>query len=106
MSANPYSVDSASRKIDPSRNPDAALKPDGSPNDNDRVEIGPTSLAFDEWAALGLEAPHLDSMREFRLQRLVQELQRRDYGGILLFVRSAQYPLRHRYHQHAAVDHA
>ena len=85
MAANPYSVDSRNRKIDPSRNPSAALKPDGTPDDNDRVEIGPTALAFEEWAALGLEAPHLDSMREFRLQRLMQELQRRDYGGILLF---------------------
>ena len=85
MSANPYSIDAAQRKIDPYRNPEAALKPDGSPDDNDRVEIGPTALAFEEWAALGLEAPHLDSMREFRLQRLVQELQKNDYGGIVLF---------------------
>jgi Xaa-Pro aminopeptidase len=49
------------------------------------VEIGPTDLAFAEWEALGLEIPHLDTMREFRLQRLVQELQARDYGGIVLF---------------------
>ena len=85
MAATPYSIDSAERKIDPYRKPECALKPDGSPNDNDRVEIGPTALAFDEWEALGLEIPQLDSMREFRLQRLVQQLQQRDYGGILLF---------------------
>ena len=85
MAASPYSIDSNDRKIDPYRNPECALKPDGSPDDNDRVEIGPTALAFAEWEVLGLEIPHLDSIREFRLQRLVQELQNNDYGGILLF---------------------
>jgi Xaa-Pro aminopeptidase len=85
MAATPYSIDAAERKIDPYRKPECALKPDGSPDDNDRVEIGPTALAFAEWEALGLECPQLDSMREFRLQRLVQQLQQRDYGGILLF---------------------
>lgn len=30
-----------------------AFKADGSLNDNDRVEIGPTDLAFNEWAELG-----------------------------------------------------
>ena len=39
------------RKIDPTR---GAVLGDGSPNDNDRVEIGPTQLAFAEWAAAGL----------------------------------------------------
>ena len=76
---SPFSIDDADRKIDPSR------KPDGTPVDNDRVEIGPTDLAFREWAELGLEIPHLDTIREFRLQRLVQELQRNDYGGLLLY---------------------
>ncbi len=85
MPANPYSIADSQRKIDPSRNPQAALKPDGTPDDNDRVEIGPTALAFAEWEQLGLEIPHLDTMREFRLQRLVQELQNNDYGGIVLF---------------------
>ena len=85
MSSSPYSIDSSHRKIDPYRNPEFTLKPDGTPDDNDRVEIGPTALAFKEWEALGLEIPHLDSIREFRLQRLVQELQKNDYGGILLF---------------------
>jgi Xaa-Pro aminopeptidase len=85
MAANPYSVSPDTRKVDPFRKPGGALKPDGTPDDNDRVEIGPTALAFEEWAALGLEIPHLDTIREFRLSRLVQELQRNDYGGILLF---------------------
>ncbi|MFZ1340886.1 MAG: aminopeptidase P family protein, partial [Paracoccaceae bacterium] len=39
------------RKIDPARGDRLA---DGSPNDNDRVEIGPTQLAFAEWQAAGL----------------------------------------------------
>ena len=72
-------------KINPSRRPATGLKPDGSPDDNDRVEIGPTQLAFDEWAELGLEAPNLERMRQFRLERLCGELRKRDYGGIVLF---------------------
>ena len=85
MAATPYSIDSSQRKIDPYAKPEFALKPDGSTSDNDRVEIGPTALAFSEWEALGLEIPQLERMREFRLQRLVAQLQQRDYGGILLF---------------------
>ena len=34
------------RKIDPSK---GRYLPDGTLNDNDRVEIGPTQLAFSEW---------------------------------------------------------
>ena len=40
-----------------------SLKPDGTPDNNDRVEIGPTHLAFDEWAAAGLDIPNLPKMR-------------------------------------------
>ena len=77
----------SNQKIDPSRRRDrsAGLKPDGSPDENDRVEIGPTQLAFDEWAAAGLEVPNLDRMREYRLSRLVEQLNKRGYGGIVLF---------------------
>ena len=75
----------SNRKIDPSRRRATGLKPDGTPDDNDRVEIGPTQRAFDEWAALGLEAPNLETMRRFRLDRLTAALQARDYAGILLF---------------------
>lgn len=85
MSSSPYSIDADQRKIDPGRKPANRLKADGSVDDNDRVEIGPTQLAFDEWQALGLQVPQLHRMREFRLQRLVNELQARDLGGILLF---------------------
>jgi Xaa-Pro aminopeptidase len=70
------------RKIDPSRG--AALA-DGSPNDNDRVEIGPTQLAFAEWAAAGLVPPDLAAMREYRWRRLTEALVARDLGGIVLF---------------------
>lgn len=62
-----------------------AVKSDGSPDDNDRTEIGPTALAFSEWAKLGLVAPNLRNMRKARLQRIVAQLQLRDYAGVLLF---------------------
>ena len=70
------------RKIDPSRGETLG---DGSPNDNDRVEIGPTQLAFGEWAAAGLELPNLDRMRRARWEKLTQALVGRDYGGLLMF---------------------
>ncbi len=62
-----------------------STKPDGSENDNDRVEIGPTDLAFNEWRELGLTTPNLTRMREYRLQRIVDELNKRDLAGVLLF---------------------
>ena len=70
------------RKIDPTR---GATLGDGTPNDLDRVEIGPTQLAFGEWAAAGLTLPDLGRMREYRWARLVQALADRDYGGLLLY---------------------
>ncbi len=70
------------RKIDPSK---GATLGDGTPNDNDRIEIGPTQLAFDEWAAAGLILPNLSKMREYRLNRLVQQINDRGYGGVLMF---------------------
>lgn len=87
------------RKIDPSRMPPSAsgegsadvsagqpaLKPDGSPADNDRVEIGPTQLAFDEWARAGIQVPNLELMRQHRLSRIVAGLHERDLAGVLLF---------------------
>ena len=72
----------ARRKIDPTR---GATLPDGSLNDNDRVEIGPTQLAYREWEHAGLTLPNLEAMRRFRWQRLVQGVVDRDYGGILMF---------------------
>lgn len=70
------------RKIDPARGGRLA---DGSPNDMDRVEIGPTQLALREWADAGLALPNLTQMREFRLGRLVNHIVERDYGGLLIF---------------------
>ena len=70
------------RKIDPTR---ADRLGDGTPNDNDRVEIGPTQLAFREWQAAGLTLPNLDRMRDYRWRRLTQGLIDRDYGGLLMF---------------------
>lgn len=75
----------SNRKIDPTRRQHLPVKPDGSPDDNDRVEIGPTRLAFDEWAAQGLDIPNLERMRQFRLERLTAELRKRDIPGLLLF---------------------
>jgi Xaa-Pro aminopeptidase len=67
------------RKIEPGR------RPDGSPDDNDRAEIGPTPLAFAEWAEAGLEMPDLEQMRRDRHARLVKGINDRGYGGALLF---------------------
>ncbi|MEM9139632.1 MAG: dimethylsulfonioproprionate lyase DddP [Pseudomonadota bacterium] len=68
------------RKIGPGQK----LKPDGTPDDNDRVEIGPTQLAFDEWAAAGIEVPNLARMRQHRYDRLLAALHQWDYGALLL----------------------
>ena len=70
------------RKIDPTR---GARLGDGTPNDQDRVEIGPTQLAYAEWAAAGLALPDLPAMRAYRHARLVAGTHARDYGGILMF---------------------
>ena len=70
------------RKIDPSRGETLA---DGSPNDSDRVEIGPTRLAFGEWAEAGLSLPDLPAMRAYRLDRLVSHINARDLAGLLVF---------------------
>ncbi len=70
------------RKIDPTR---ADRLGDGTPNDNDRVEIGPTQLAFREWEAAGLTLPDLGRMRHDRWQKLTDALVARDYGGLLMF---------------------
>ena len=92
MMTSPFSIPAQSRRIDPSRQRAAALRADGSVDDNDRSEIGPTPLAFAEWAALGLQVPQLATMREYRLQRICEQLVARDLGGILLFD-----PLNNRY---------
>ncbi|WP_438956444.1 dimethylsulfonioproprionate lyase DddP [Cognatiyoonia sp.] len=70
------------RKIDPTK---GALLGDGTPNDQDRMEIGPTQLALNEWDTAGLVLPDLPSMRTYRHKRLTDAVVERDYGGILMF---------------------
>ncbi len=70
------------RKIDPSRGP---LLGDMTPNDADRIEIGPTPLAFAEWDAAGLTLPDLPRMRAHRHARLTDHVVARDCGGLLMF---------------------
>ena len=72
----------ANRKIDPTQKP--GLKPDGTPDDNDRVEIGPTALAFSEWADAGLAMPNMPALRQFRYDRLVRELNKREFGAVMM----------------------
>ncbi|SFO04478.1 dimethylsulfoniopropionate lyase DddP [Roseovarius lutimaris] len=70
------------RKIDPTR---GATLGDNTPNDADRIEIGPTQLAYSEWAAAGLDLPDLQAMRRFRWERLTASVVARGYAGVLLF---------------------
>ena len=70
------------RKIDPSR---GAVTGDNTPNNQDRIEIGPTQLAYAEWANAGLALPDLQEMRRYRWTRLTQAIQARGYAGLLLF---------------------
>jgi len=70
------------RKIDPTR---GASLGDNTPNDADRIEIGPTQLAYSEWASAGLDLPDLQAMRRFRWKRLTASVVARDYAGVLLF---------------------
>jgi len=71
-----------SRKIDPTR---GAMTGDNTPNDQNRVEIGPTRLAYDEWATAGLALPDLRALRRYRWNRLTRHIVDRDYAGLLLF---------------------
>ncbi len=73
---------SDTRKIDPTR---GATLADGTPNDNDRIEIGPTQLAFGEWQAAGLQPPNLAAMRHYRWRRMVDAVVARGYGGVLMY---------------------
>ncbi len=69
------------RKIDPSRGTHLG---DGTPNLAERVEIGPTLLAFREWEAAGLALPDLGAMREYRWRRLVEGINARGWGGLVV----------------------
>ena len=63
----------------------SAMRPDNTPADNDRVEIGPTPLAFDEWASAGLECPDLPAMRAYRWNKLTQAIVDRGLDGLLMY---------------------
>jgi Xaa-Pro aminopeptidase len=73
---------SNSRKIDPSK---GTHLPDGTPNDGDRIEIGPTLQAMQEWESAGLTLPNLANMRAYRHKRLTQHIVDREWGGLLMF---------------------
>lgn len=73
---------SDNRKIDPTQGNTLG---DGTPNDGDRIEIGPTALAFQEWQQAGLTLPNLTAMRQYRLDRIVTHINERDFAGVLLF---------------------
>ena len=70
------------RKIDPTRGDRLG---DNTPNDADRIEIGPTQLAFAEWDGAGLRLPDLQAMRRYRWERLTRHIVDRGYGGLLMF---------------------
>jgi hypothetical protein len=73
---------SSTRKIDPNQGAHLA---DGSPNSMDRIAIGPTVLAFDEWTQAGLVLPDLEAMRDYRWRRLTRHIVDRDLAGLLMF---------------------
>lgn len=75
----------SNRKIDPGRRLAQGVRPDGTPDDNDRVEIGPTALAFEEWKRDGVQAPDLEALRAYRLQRIRGELAKRDLAAALVW---------------------
>ncbi len=73
---------SETRKIDPSR---GRVLGDGTANDGDRVEIGPTALARAEWAAAGLREPDLAAMRAHRHRRLTEHVAARGLDALIMF---------------------
>ncbi len=81
MPDNPFSI--SNPKVDPSKPP--RMRPDNTPDFNDRIEIGPTALAYDEWEKAGLQCPDLPAMRQYRLDRIVKGLAERNLDGVLLF---------------------
>ncbi len=81
MPSNPDSIPGP--RVNPARAP--RMRPDNTPDINDRIEIGPTPLAYDEWEKAGLQCPDLPAMRQYRLDRIVGNLKARDLDGVLLF---------------------
>ena len=81
MPDNPFSIPNP--KVDPSRS--TRMRPDNTPDLNDRIEIGPTTLAYDEWEKAGMQCPDLPVMRQYRLDRIVRGLIESNLDGVLLF---------------------
>ena len=50
-----------------------------------KVEIGPSKLALDEWHEAGLKLPNLSKMRQYRLNRITRKLFESSLDGVLLF---------------------
>ena len=59
-------------KIQPQKTP--GRKVDNTPDDNDRKEIGPTDLAYNEWATAGIEVPDVQAMRKHRHEALIKAM--------------------------------
>ena len=98
---SPFSI--SNRKIDPSRRRATALKPDGSPNDNDRVEIGPTQLRLRRMggARSDAAASRHDASPSARPDPRAAQIARLWRDRV---VRSPQHPLRDRFDEYAALD--
>ena len=56
-----------------------------TPDDNDRVEIDQTALAFAEWQLAGITPPDIPALRAYRLSRLQEQIWKHDCAGLLLF---------------------
>ncbi len=50
-----------------------------------QYRLGFGELAEGEWAAAGLDAPDMDALRSYRIERVRQQLRQRDLAGILLY---------------------
>ena len=72
------------RKIDPGR---GATPGDGTANDGDRVEIGPTALARVERPAAGLREPGLAVIRARRHARPAAPIAARESDAPIVFDR-------------------
>lgn len=48
------------------------------------LNIGPGEPAISEWTALGLELPDLDTMRSYRKQRVLDQMNKMGYDGVIV----------------------
>lgn len=63
---------------------DASREVHRAATDLHHLNIGPGDALEQEWQAAGLELPNLTAMREYRFQRVQEQLQKLGYGGCLL----------------------